>query len=67
VVERRVTVALSRGEYANLYHTVAEWYNVFLLTKFFDVVTPSVHVLLVDAHPQGPLDHAWNVLFTGIL
>lgn len=58
----QLTVALTRREYANLYHTVSDWYNVFLLTRFFNVTQPA-HVLLVDAHPAGPLDHAWTVLF----
>jgi len=60
----KFTVALTRNEYANLYHTVSDWYNVFLLTQFFNVTQPA-HVLLVDAHPAGPLDDAWNVLFKG--
>jgi len=60
----KFTVALTRSEYANLYHTVSDWYNVFLLTQFFNVTQPA-HVLLVDAHPAGPLDDAWNVLFKG--
>ena len=63
-VERRFTVALTRGEFANLYHTVAEWYNVYLLTQFFAVTEPP-HVLMIDAHPAASLDDAWNVLFTG--
>ena len=59
-------VALTRHEYANLYHTMSDWYNVFILTQFFNVTDPAhVHVLLVDAHPAGPLDDAWNVLFKG--
>jgi len=58
------TVALTRREYANLYHTMSDWYNVFLLTQFFNVTQPA-RVLLVDAHPAGPLDDAWNVLFKG--
>lgn len=59
------TVALTRDEYANLYHSVSDWYNVFLLTQFFNVSSQLPHVLFVDAHPAGPLDSAWNVLFRG--
>jgi len=66
MVDRRFTLALVRGDYANLYHTTAEWYNAFLLTQFFGVAQQPVRILLVDAHPAGPLDHAWNVLFTGL-
>jgi len=66
VEERRATVTLRRGEYANLYHTTAEWYNVYLLTQFFAALhLTQVHVLLIDAHPAGPFDQAWSRLFTG--
>ena len=60
----QLTVALTRSEYANLYHTVSDWYNVFLLTQFFNVTKPA-RVLFVDAHPAGPLDDAWHELFKG--
>lgn len=59
------TVAVTRNEYANVYHTVSDWYNVYLLTQFFNV-TYAPCVLLIDAHPAGPLDEAWNVLFRGL-
>jgi len=63
----QLTVALTRREYANLYHTMSDWYNVFLLSRFFDATSSpaAVSVLLIDSHPAGPLDHAWNVLFKG--
>jgi len=45
---------------------MSDWYNVFLLTSFFNVTPPAaVGVLLIDSHPAGPLDHAWHVLFRG--
>jgi hypothetical protein len=56
-----VTLTLTRYEYANLYHTMSDWYNVFLMTKFFNVT--KANVVLVDSHPAGPLDTAWTTLF----
>jgi hypothetical protein len=63
-VRPTTTIAIARDEYANLYHTASDWYNCFLMTKFFNINTER-HVLFVDAHPSGPLDDVWNTLFGG--
>lgn len=63
LLEPGFTVALMRREYANLYHTVNEWYNLFLTMVFFRRRPDETNVLLVDAHPKGSLDDAWSVLF----
>jgi len=61
-----LTLALTRCEYANFYHTMSDWYNTFLVTQFMNVSeSVAPRVLFIDAHPAGPLDHAWNSLFKG--
>ena len=57
------TVAIKRYEYANLYLTMADFYNVYLVTKMFDLDPNNTNVLWVDGHPVGALDTTWDVLF----
>jgi hypothetical protein len=52
-----------RREYANLYHTLNDWYNTFLLMVFYDKKPTETNVIFVDAHPEGALDSAWHTLF----
>lgn len=57
------TIAVTRYEYANLYHTMTDWYNAFLLMQFFNRTAYETNILIVDAHPFGALDHVWTQLF----
>jgi glycoprotein 2-beta-D-xylosyltransferase len=50
-----------RFEYANFFHTVTDWYNVFLAQRFLGL--PTARVVLADGHPATPLDEAWRTLF----
>lgn len=60
---RRFTIAITRYEYANLYHTMTDWYNAFLLVCFFNETSDATDILFVDAHPSGALDPVWRRLF----
>lgn len=62
-VSDRFTVAVQRYEYANMYHTMTDWYNAFLMTKFFQKDPKDVDILFLDAHPEGSLDQTWSKLF----
>ena len=57
------TIAITRYEYANLYHTMTDWYNAFLVMHFFNKTSTQTDVLLMDAHPRGLLDQVWATLF----
>lgn len=57
------TIAITRYEYANLFHTMTDWYNAFLIMQFFNHSSFSTNILIVDAHPYGALDSVWNQLF----
>ena len=59
----RFTIAVTRYEYANLYHTMTDWYNAFLLLCFFNETSDSTDILFIDAHPSGSLDPVWRRLF----
>ena len=59
-----LTVAVQPVEYANLYHAMTEWYNVFLVAYIFRKTTNcKINVLLLDGHPSSALDITWSVLF----
>jgi glycoprotein 2-beta-D-xylosyltransferase len=61
----RFTVALTRFDYANMYWVVNDWYNTYLMARFFNQTPETVHVIHVDAHPRGLLDATWSTLFGG--
>lgn len=62
--ENVLTVAVEPVEYANFYHAMTEWYNVFLVAYIFRKTTNcEINVLLLDGHPSSALDITWSVLF----
>eukprot|EP01067_Filipodium_phascolosomae_P007154 Filipodium_phascolosomae@DN5657_c0_g1_i1.p1 len=63
VIINKPVIALSRYEYANIYHTSADFYNVFLLLKELQLSAKDVYLLFLDGHPKGGLDPAWRVIF----
>jgi len=63
VVELQFTIAVTRYEYANLYHCLTDWYNAFLVMKFLNHTFCDTNILLVDAHPRVHLDDVWKVVF----
>lgn len=60
---RELTIAILRKEYANLYWTMIDLYNVFLVSKAFGVDVSEMKVLFLDGHPEGKMDAAWRKLF----
>jgi glycoprotein 2-beta-D-xylosyltransferase len=57
------TIAITRHEYANVYHTLTDWYNTFIVMTFFGKVPRETNILFVDAHARGQLDDAWSKLY----
>lgn len=62
-VDTSFTIALTRYEYANIYHTMTDWYNAYLVARFFNKTLNETNVILIDGHPVGALDSVWTVLF----
>ena len=62
-VVKSPTIAVTRYEYYNVYHTMADIYNAFLLTKFLNLKENETNILFIDSHPKGPLDTIWKRLF----
>lgn len=61
----KITIAVTRYEYANVYHTMTDWYNAFLMLLFLNVKSITANILFIDSHPQGGLDSIWTTLFGG--
>lgn len=61
------TIAVQRYEYVNMYHTMTDWYNTFLVIKVFKLDPKNVTVLWVDGHPRGGLDSTWSRLFGRVM
>jgi glycoprotein 2-beta-D-xylosyltransferase len=66
MIEPKFTIAITRYEYANLYHTMTDWYNAFLVMQFFNKTQSETNILILDTHPRGVLDPVWPVLFNSI-
>ena len=56
------TYFLARYEYANLYHTLGDWWNTFFSIEDW---SQPVNLVWLDAHPRGALDDAWRQIFGG--
>ncbi|XP_045167038.2 uncharacterized protein LOC123530332 [Mercenaria mercenaria] len=61
------TIAVKRYEYVNLYHTMTDFYNAFLVSKAFEMQPGNITILWIDGHPSGTLDITWKTLFGPIL
>jgi glycoprotein 2-beta-D-xylosyltransferase len=60
-VEATPHLIVLRFEYANVFHAMTDWYNVFLAQRFLGL--PASRVVLADGHPATPLDDGWRTLF----
>ncbi|KAH3785795.1 hypothetical protein DPMN_163889 [Dreissena polymorpha] len=56
-------IAITRYEYVNFYHTMTDFYNVFLMLKLFQIQPGDATILWIDGHPKGGLDATWRTLF----
>lgn len=61
------TIAVKRYEYVNLYHTMTDFYNAFLVYKAFNMSLGNITILWIDGHPSGTLDSTWETLFGHVL
>lgn len=57
------TIAVTRYEYVNMYHVMTDWFNAFLMLLIFRKDPDTTSILLIDSHPTGGLDSAWETLF----
>ncbi|XP_074646887.1 uncharacterized protein LOC141902861 [Tubulanus polymorphus] len=64
--KKKFTLAITRYEFANLYHTMTDFYNAFLMIRFFNKKPDDTTILFVDGHPKGSLDSIWSKLFNEV-
>ena len=64
--EDNLTIAVVRYEYANLFHTMTDWYNAFYVMKVFGKSPTEAKILFIDGHPKGHLDITWKTLFKSV-
>ena len=61
-------VTREAGEHVNLYHTMTDWYNAYLMLVHLQYTTPErlarVRLLFLDNHPVGYLDPLWQSVFS---
>ena len=57
------TIMVKRYEYVNIYHTMTDFYNAFLVMSFFHKSPNDTTIVFFDAHPRGSLDVVWKTLF----
>ncbi|CAC5418349.1 XYLT [Mytilus coruscus] len=61
------TIAIQRYEYANVYHSMNDIFNVFLLHIFFHKDPKDSIILFADGHPKGHIDPLWETLFGRVI
>jgi len=57
------TFVIQRIEAHNLYHTLCEWFNVYMVSKLLHLDASKVDIVFFDHRPKSPLDKTWQVLF----
>jgi glycoprotein 2-beta-D-xylosyltransferase len=63
---RRLTLLVVRYGYANLFHSMTDLYNTFLVRALLVGERRPLRVILADGHPASPLDDAWRVLYRDV-
>ncbi|KAJ0965150.1 hypothetical protein J5N97_026288 [Dioscorea zingiberensis] len=59
------TVLVTRFEYANLFHTVTDWYSAYVSSRITGL-SKRPHLVFVDGHCKAPLEETWEALFSTV-
>ncbi|KDP39219.1 hypothetical protein JCGZ_00976 [Jatropha curcas] len=59
------TLLLTRFEYANLFHTVTDWFSAYVSSRVTELPYRP-HLVFVDGHCRAPLEETWKALFSGV-
>jgi len=60
------TMLFTRYEYANLFHQMTDWYNMFVVGEREKILESPLRFIFLDGHPKGALDSAWDVFSRGL-
>ncbi|XP_057795271.1 beta-1,2-xylosyltransferase [Salvia miltiorrhiza] len=58
-------VLVTRFEYANLFHTVTDWYSAYVASRVTGLPNRP-HLVFVDGHCEAPLEETWMALFSSL-
>ncbi|KAM7250576.1 hypothetical protein ACFE04_022459 [Oxalis oulophora] len=56
---------VTRYEYANLFHTMTDWYSAYVSSRVTGLPNRP-HLVFVDGHCTSPLEETWNALYSGL-
>ncbi|XP_057431311.1 beta-1,2-xylosyltransferase [Lotus japonicus] len=59
------TLLVTRFEYANLFHTVTDWYSAYVSSRVTGLPNRP-HLVFVDGHCMTPLEETWKALFSSL-
>ncbi|THG11769.1 hypothetical protein TEA_026065 [Camellia sinensis var. sinensis] len=59
------TLLVIRFEYANLFHTVTDWYSAYVASRVTGLPNRP-NVVFVDGHCVAPLEDTWRALFSSV-
>ncbi|XP_072978391.1 beta-1,2-xylosyltransferase RCN11 [Typha angustifolia] len=57
------TLLVTRFEYANLFHTVTDWYSAYISSRVTNL-SSRPNLIFVDGHCKAPLEETWEALFS---
>ncbi|KAB2096110.1 hypothetical protein ES319_A01G086800v1 [Gossypium barbadense] len=56
---------ITRFEYANLFHTVTDWYSAYVSSRVTGLPNRP-HLVFVDGHCETQLEETWKALFSSL-
>ncbi|XP_062191725.1 beta-1,2-xylosyltransferase RCN11-like [Phragmites australis] len=59
------TLLVTRFEYANLFHTITDWYSAYVSSRVTNLPSRP-NVLFVDGHCKAQLEQTWESLFSSV-
>ncbi|KAJ3708643.1 hypothetical protein LUZ61_012348 [Rhynchospora tenuis] len=59
------TLLVTRFEYANMFHTVTDWYSAYVSSRVTGLAGRP-HLVFVDGHCKTQLEETWKSLFTSV-
>lgn len=63
-IRSRPTLFVQRYEYANLFHTLLDWWSAFFVMPAHE---GTVDVVFLDGHARGNLDSVWSHLWGNVV
>lgn len=59
------TLLVTRFEYANLFHTITDWYSAYVSSRVTGLPNRP-NLVFVDGHCMAPLEETWKALFSSL-